>query len=178
MKIVRIKNRLRSGTNDLLINVKFNNTVLCEIQLAVKARASDFIKCSNLFHHYLYELKRSHFGPLTELCSIWSSLDRKSQIYQNLLESDDLKTDHTDHTCRKLGKKYEMVKYERPFVCSQCSRTYFHNNYLRSHTCCNLCGFMLCAKCKLGEESEPQLISSLIIDPSLRKYCTKRVPES
>ena len=33
LKIVRIKNRLREGTNDILINVKFNNSIICEIQL-------------------------------------------------------------------------------------------------------------------------------------------------
>ena len=29
LKIVRIKNRLKQGTNDILINVKFNNAVIC-----------------------------------------------------------------------------------------------------------------------------------------------------
>ena len=75
LKIVRIKNRLKSTTHDILINVKYNNEILCEIQLAIKNQTSDFIKCSNLFQHYIYELKRSTFGPLTELCSIWNALD-------------------------------------------------------------------------------------------------------
>jgi hypothetical protein len=65
LKIVRIKNRLRSGTNDILMNVRFNESILCEIQLAIKTTTSEFIKCSNMFHHYLYELQRSLFGPLT-----------------------------------------------------------------------------------------------------------------
>jgi hypothetical protein len=29
MKIIRIKNRLKLGTNDVLINVKFNNLLTC-----------------------------------------------------------------------------------------------------------------------------------------------------
>ena len=29
LKIVRIKNRLKQGTNDILINVKFNNVAIC-----------------------------------------------------------------------------------------------------------------------------------------------------
>jgi len=28
-KVVRIKDRLKSGTNDILINVKFNDSILC-----------------------------------------------------------------------------------------------------------------------------------------------------
>ncbi len=29
MKIVRIKNRLKQGTRDVLINIKFNNLIIC-----------------------------------------------------------------------------------------------------------------------------------------------------
>ena len=65
LKIVRVKNRLRRGTNDILVNVLFNNKILCEIQLGVVSKTSEFIKCSNEFNHFLYELKRSIFGPLT-----------------------------------------------------------------------------------------------------------------
>lgn len=35
-KIVRIKDRLNLGTRDILINILFMNTFLCEIQLAVE----------------------------------------------------------------------------------------------------------------------------------------------
>jgi len=80
-KIVRIKNRLKDSTNDILINVRFNEEILCEIQLAIKSHASDFIKKSNAFHHYIYELERSQFGPITELCSIWMSLDNRAKVY-------------------------------------------------------------------------------------------------
>ena len=34
-KIVRIKNRLNLGTRDILINAKFEDKILCEIQLAI-----------------------------------------------------------------------------------------------------------------------------------------------
>jgi len=54
MKIIRIKNRLKLGTNDILINVIFQERYLCEIQLAVKATTSKFIQCSNFFSHYVY----------------------------------------------------------------------------------------------------------------------------
>ena len=86
LKVVRIKNRLEGGTNDILINAKFNNSILCEIQLAINSHTSNFIKCSNLFQHYIYELQRSTFGPLTELCSIWNTLDQRTVIYDELIE--------------------------------------------------------------------------------------------
>lgn len=65
MKMVRVKNRLKQGTNDILINVLFNGKYLCEFQLAVNAVRSKFIECSNMFSHYIYELGRTPFGPLT-----------------------------------------------------------------------------------------------------------------
>ena len=53
---MRIKNRLHGATNDVLINVRFHEKILCEIQLAVKSRSggSHFVHCSNLWHHYIY----------------------------------------------------------------------------------------------------------------------------
>jgi hypothetical protein len=54
MKIIRIKNRLKLGTNDILINVKFNNLLTGEIQLAVSSVKTEFIKCSYNFNHYIY----------------------------------------------------------------------------------------------------------------------------
>ena len=89
LKIVRIKNRLRRGTNDILVNVRFNETLLCEIQLSVNSKSSQFINHSNLFSHYLYELERSKFGPLTELCNIWISKDKRAEMYQDLIKSEE-----------------------------------------------------------------------------------------
>lgn len=54
LKVIRIKNRLRNDTNDILINFKFNNLIVGEIQLAVNTKKSKFIECSNYFNHYLY----------------------------------------------------------------------------------------------------------------------------
>ncbi len=54
MKIIRIKNRLNLGTNDVLINVRFNNLITCEIQLAVSSAKTEFIKCSYNFSHYVF----------------------------------------------------------------------------------------------------------------------------
>jgi len=54
MKIVRIKNRLSQGTNDILINIRFGNLIVSEIQLAVNSKKNKFIKASNTLNHYLY----------------------------------------------------------------------------------------------------------------------------
>lgn len=79
MKIVRIKDRLKQGTNDILINVKFNSLIICEIQLhVVNKTKSKFIQCSNKFSHYIYEIKRSIFGPLSELCNVWHNFEHRS----------------------------------------------------------------------------------------------------
>lgn len=81
--LVRVANRLQKGTNDILVNVKYRN-VLCEIQLAVANKNNTFIEYSNAFNHYFYEIKRSLFGPLTELSSIWKCLDTRFQLYPKL----------------------------------------------------------------------------------------------
>ena len=79
LKIVRVKNRLRAGTNDILINVKFNDTIISEVQLKVNNKQeSRFISCSNDFSHYIYELERSIFGPISELCNIWNNSDARA----------------------------------------------------------------------------------------------------
>jgi len=85
MKIIRVKNRLKLGTNDILINVLYKNKYLCEIQLAVKSAQSKFISCSNAWNHYIYELGRTIFGPITELSSVWISLDPRSAEYAHII---------------------------------------------------------------------------------------------
>jgi hypothetical protein len=64
MKLVRVINRMKKGTHDILINIRYRD-VLCEVQLGVTSTKNQFIEHSNQFNHYLYELKRSPFGPLT-----------------------------------------------------------------------------------------------------------------
>ena len=72
---MRIKNRLEKGTKDILLNLLYNNEILVEMQLAIKADKSKFIENSNKFCHYLYELERAEFGPINEMCSIWVGKD-------------------------------------------------------------------------------------------------------
>lgn len=53
-KLYRVKNRLKTGSNDLLINFLFKGKYLCEVQLGVHVNTSKWIKCSNKFNHYIY----------------------------------------------------------------------------------------------------------------------------
>lgn len=70
----------------MLINVHFQNSI-CEVQLAVNSNHSNFIRCSNQYNHFIYEVKRSIFGPLTELCNIWRSLDGRCRVYEKIANS-------------------------------------------------------------------------------------------
>ena len=63
LRIVRVKNRLRRGTKDILVNLVYRNVLLVEMQIAVNSSKSNFLDCSDKFNHYIYELQRSKFGP-------------------------------------------------------------------------------------------------------------------
>ena len=80
-RILRVKNRLETGNKDILINFLYRKTIIVEMQLGVKNKVSKKIEYSNAFNHYIYELKRSKFGPLTEMSSIWSTKDPRAKIY-------------------------------------------------------------------------------------------------
>jgi hypothetical protein len=38
IKVIRVKNRLASGTQDILINIRFFNEMIGEIQLAIDSK--------------------------------------------------------------------------------------------------------------------------------------------
>ena len=59
MEIIRVKNRLNSGTKDILVNILFKKKIVVEIQLGIHTDQSNFIKLSDKFNHFLYELVRS-----------------------------------------------------------------------------------------------------------------------
>jgi hypothetical protein len=88
--------------------------------------------------------------------TLWLGISLSCPIYINILRMD-------GDWCKSAN------------VCSQCSRTYLHNNYLRSHTRCDLCGFIGCARCILGEESDEALISSFITNPTLKDQYKRKL---
>jgi hypothetical protein len=87
-KIIRIKNRLKQGTNDIMINAKFNKLIHCEIQLAVHASQSEFMRCSNKINHFIYELERAQFGPVMEMCSVWRHCDPRAAAFAGLINNE------------------------------------------------------------------------------------------
>lgn len=47
------------------MNLLYKDTMIVEMQLAIKSDKSKFIENSNKFNHYFYEMKRSPFGPIS-----------------------------------------------------------------------------------------------------------------
>ena len=86
LEVVRIKNRLEDGTKDILMNIMYRQTLVIEMQLAIKNDKSKFLDCSTYFNHYIYELKRSQFGPLSELSNIWINIDLRGKFYLDKLK--------------------------------------------------------------------------------------------
>jgi hypothetical protein len=99
VRMVRVINRLRRGTNDILVNLKYKD-ILCEVQLSVTSSNNKFIQYSNTYNHYLYELRRSFFGPLTELCSIWKSLDPRFVYYDRTRPALPAPSGKNTHACQ------------------------------------------------------------------------------
>lgn len=52
--MIRVKNRLSEGTKDILINMKFRQKLLVEMQLAIDEETSKFIKLSDKANHFIY----------------------------------------------------------------------------------------------------------------------------
>jgi len=67
LEIVRIKDRLDTQNEDFLINIKLNNCpLICEVQVGFKSSLDEKAVFLDHFNHFLYELRRSKFGPLCE----------------------------------------------------------------------------------------------------------------
>lgn len=151
---MRIKNRLKKNTNDILINIKFKEKYLCEIQLAIKSDQSNFMQCSNSFCHFIYELERSIFGPLTELCSIWNSLDPRTKIYENMAKKMIIEG-HSKKSLCKSKSDHRMREYRFPFICTECSYNYSEITCFEPHRWCDDCNaYWICGKCQLKQYSE------------------------
>lgn len=160
MKIIRIKNRLREGTNDILLNVRFNDKIICEIQLEVINKSkTKFIQCSNAFSHFIYELKRSIFGPISELCNIWNNFDVRSKTFNKLIAKEkepNLTQTMTVPSCTS-PEGHLFQKYILPFECSLCGKSYFHSNYIFSNKNCSTCSFKYCVNCQIREMGSDEL---------------------
>lgn len=84
--IVRIKDRLNQGTRDIMINALINKGIPCEIQLSVTSNTDKKQELLDHYNHFLYELKRSKLGPITENVSIWSTLEQRFSHFEQLMK--------------------------------------------------------------------------------------------
>jgi hypothetical protein len=84
--IVRIKDRLNQGTRDIMINAQINKGLPCEIQLSVTSNTDKKQELLDHYNHFLYELKRSKLGPITENVSIWSTLEQRFSHFEQLMK--------------------------------------------------------------------------------------------
>ena len=60
---MRIKNKLDSKDNNILINYLFMGKIQCELQMSVQKMAGKELNYYS-FSHFLYELSRGEFGVL------------------------------------------------------------------------------------------------------------------
>ena len=77
------------------------------MQLAIIAQKSKFLKFSDKFNHFIYELQRAKFGPIAELCKIYMVNDPKEQFYRNKIISHHIfqKAIHYDSNICNVIKK-------------------------------------------------------------------------
>jgi hypothetical protein len=82
LQIVRIKNRIMTGNQDFLVNVKMKDCgVICEVQVGFKTKENEKAKFLDHFNHFLYELARSEYGPLAESTMVASNLTLYHEFY-------------------------------------------------------------------------------------------------
>jgi hypothetical protein len=78
LTIIRVKDRLDTPLNDILINCKINDSpLICEIQLTTNTEDNFAAHTNDHFNHFLYELERSKYGPICEACLIINDSDPK-----------------------------------------------------------------------------------------------------
>lgn len=63
------------------MNLMFKKEIVIEIQLAVNTNKSNFVDCSDKFNHFIYELERSEFGPISEMCNLWTNFDERASFF-------------------------------------------------------------------------------------------------
>lgn len=73
-RLVRIKNKLDQPANNIIINYLFMNKIQCELQLSIQ-EDNHKAKNTRLMSHFVYELTRGAFGPISECAIMVSQLD-------------------------------------------------------------------------------------------------------
>jgi hypothetical protein len=73
-KLVRIKNKLESPANNIIVNYLFMGKMQCELQLSIQEPRGKQ-KNYYAFSHFIYELIRGQFGVLAECAIMVAQLD-------------------------------------------------------------------------------------------------------
>lgn len=77
-EVIRVKNRFKWATRDLLINFRYGEHLVGEAQLCVDVSHEDEDLAKRIkFRHYLYELERGLFGPTFEMIMQYEDATRK-----------------------------------------------------------------------------------------------------
>ena len=154
LKIVNVRSRLQYVTKDIKINLLYRNKIVIEVQLGIKNDKSKFIEYSNRFNHFIYELQRSAFDSITELCSIWMTCDPRADYFLDKLKSLSVnKAKREGHKCQT-----QEMQTLLPFKCGNCQRYINHVVYLKKHRFCQFCQKKICLMCAIKNiKSYPEM---------------------
>lgn len=125
------------------------------MQLSIDEEASHFIKCSDKANHFIYELERSTFGPLLELCNVYYSVDPRANFFGKKFEEMNNQIvprksiAFEDHICsdKTKVKLSDEFKTSLPVWCSICDLFSFSLNIPDKHIRCKKCDFAICSRC-------------------------------
>ena len=148
-KIVRVKNKLDMPTKDILINVLFRSCLVIEIQLAVKSEKTPFSSDLSRFHHFIYELQRADFGPISEMCSIWMNYDLRGEFYLEKIDKINVRENHYNLPCLTHHQNAINKYISLPFRCDSCHCYYSENNSILPSIVCSSCRNNICFVCRL-----------------------------
>jgi hypothetical protein len=80
ISLLRIKNRLTTHNHDVLVNFRYGDLLVAEVQIGIELEDADLkaeLDHRYEYKHFLYELERCVFGPTMELIMIYEDYFRK-----------------------------------------------------------------------------------------------------
>ena len=136
------------STRDILLNIKFNDRIMCEIQLSISDEIHQKKKMYNKFTHYLYELKRSFLGPLMECSCVWAHLDQRSQEFKKFLSFETKQDNFWAHKKINECPHLNFKPYNYPFSCSICKKFFLiFKGLIDTQQCIECKEFYKCRDC-------------------------------
>lgn len=126
IKLVRVKNRLSTGNRDFLINFTFGSCpLICELQIGLKDSADEKSAYQDHYNHFLYELARSKFGPLSECALIVAYQNDVGAYFKKKTKRVKIKRDRLQLKPESVGgvmkiAGFEQISSDCVFLCSNC----------------------------------------------------------